>query len=527
MKLHFIGAAHEVTGSCTYINACGKHFLVDFGMEQGVDVYENAQVPTSPSSIDFVLLTHAHIDHSGLLPLLCAGGFRGDIHCTKATANLCGIMLRDSAHIQEFESEWRSRKAKRKGQEDVEPLYTIADAEDAIKCLVPHDYDETIEICEGVRVRFVDAGHLLGSSSIELWLTENGQTRKLVFSGDIGNKSQPLIRDPQYLDEADYVIMESTYGTRLHQRPTDYAKELAGVLQRTFDRGGNVVIPSFAVGRTQEMLYFLRQVKEQGLVKGHAHFPVYVDSPLAIDATDIFIRNRESCYDEEAMRYVKMGINPITFDDLRLAVTSDQSRAINFDRIPKVIISASGMCEAGRIKHHLKHNLWRPECTVVFVGYQAAQTLGRSLCEGVKRVKLFGEDISVCAEVTILPGVSGHADKAGLDEWISHIKVSDKVFVNHGDSAVADQYTAHLREDMGLDAYCPYSGAELDLLTGSFKNTEPIPVTRTAKPSTAYQRLVASLDRLSAIVQSSKGLTNKELGKMADTIANLCSKWES
>ena len=527
MKLNFIGAAHEVTGSCTYINACGKHFLVDFGMEQGVDVYENAQVPTSPSNIDFVLLTHAHIDHSGLLPLLCAGGFRGEIHCTRATANLCGIMLRDSAHIQEFESEWRSRKAKRKGQDDVEPLYTVNDAEEAIKCLVPHDYDSETEVCEGVRIRFVDAGHLLGSSSIEITLTEAGQTRKIIFSGDIGNKHQPLLRDPQYLSDADYVVMESTYGTRLHERPADYAGALAELLQRTFDRGGNVVIPSFAVGRTQEMLYFIRQIKEQGLVTGHADFPVYVDSPLAIDATGIFMQNKDSCYDEEAMAYVSKGINPIMFDGLRLAVTSDESRAINFDRTPKVIISASGMCEAGRIKHHLKHNLWRPECTVVFVGYQAAQTLGRSLCEGAKRVKLFGEDISVSAEITILPGVSGHADKDGLDEWIRHISVSGKVFVNHGDSAVSDEYTKHLRDDLGLDAYCPYSGAELDLLSGEFRNTEPVPITRAVKPNTAYQRLVASLDRLSAIVQSSKGLTNKELGKMADTIANLCNKWQS
>ena len=528
MKMHFIGAAHEVTGSCTYINACGKNFLVDFGMEQGIDVYENAQVPTSPSNIDFVLLTHAHIDHSGLLPLLYAGGFCGEIHCTRATANLAAIMLRDSAHIQEFESEWRSRKAKRKGQDNVEPLYNINDAEGAIKCLVPHDYNEVIEVCEGVKIHFVDAGHLLGSASIEIWITEEGETRKLVFSGDIGNKHQPLIRDPQYLSEADYVVMESTYGTRIHDRPADYARELAVVLQRTFDRGGNVVIPSFAVGRTQEMLYFLRQIKEQGLVSGHGDFPVYVDSPLAIEATAIFVSNKESCYDSEAMDYVNRGINPIMFDGLKLSVTSDESRAINFDRVPKVIISASGMCEAGRIKHHLKHNLWRPECTVVFVGYQAEATLGRSLCEGVKRVKLFGEDITVRAEITILPGVSGHADMLGLDEWIKHItSPGKKVFVNHGESAIAEQYTAHLRDDLGIDAYCPYSGAELDLITGVFSNTEPVPIVRTSKPSTAYQRLVASLDRLSAIVQSSKGLTNKELGKMADTIANLCSKWGS
>ena len=526
MKLCFIGAAHEVTGSCTYINACGKSFLVDFGMEQGVDVYENTQVPTSPSNIDFVLLTHAHIDHSGLLPLLYAGGFKGEIHCTSATADLCAIMLRDSAHIQEFESEWRSRKARRKGQDNIEPLYTINDAEGAIRLLVPHSYDERVDICEGISVRYIDAGHLLGSSSIELTLIEEGQTRVIVFSGDIGNKHQPLLRDPQFLEKADYAVMESTYGNRLHNRPADYAKALAEVLQRTFDRGGNVVIPSFAVGRTQEMLYFLRQVKEHGLVKGHDGFPVYVDSPLAIEATGIFMRNKSSCYDEEAMSYVSRGINPIQFDDLKLAVTSDESRAINFDRVPKVIISASGMCEAGRIKHHLKHNLWRSECTVVFVGYQAAATLGRSLCDGAKRVKLFGEDISVCAEITILPGVSGHADKDGLDEWISHLERPKKVFVNHGEGAISEQYTQHLRDDMGLDAYCPFSGAELDLITGEFTQAEPIYITRTAKPSTAYQRLVASLDRLTAIVQSSKGLTNKELGKMADTIANLCSKWQ-
>lgn len=527
MRLVFIGAAHEVTGSCTYIEACGKRFLVDFGMEQGIDVYENVQVPTAPGNIDFVLLTHAHIDHSGLLPLLYAGGFHGKIHCTKATDNLCAIMLRDSAHIQEFECEWRSRKAKRKGQDQVEPLYDINDAEGAIKCLEPHNYDEIIELSEGIRVRFTDAGHLLGSSSIELWLTEEGETRKLVFSGDIGNLSQPLIRDPQYISEADYVVMESTYGTRLHERPTDYAEALAKVLQRTFDRGGNVVIPSFAVGRTQEMLYFIRQIKERGLVTGHDNFPVYVDSPLAIDATAIFMRNKESCFDAETLKYIEQGINPIMFDGLNLTVTSDESRAINFSRTPKVIISASGMCEAGRIKHHLKHNLWRPECTVVFVGYQAANTLGRSLCEGSQRVKLFGEDISVRAEITILPGVSGHADKDGLDKWITHIQSPKKVFVNHGESAIADQYTLHLRDDIGLDAYCPYSGAELDILTGEFRNAEPVPITRSAKPSTAYQRLVASLDRLTAIVQSSKGLTNKELGKMADTIANLCSKWST
>ena len=521
----FIGADHEVTGSCTYLEACGKRFLVDFGMEQGTDVYENAKIPVPPSQIDFVLLTHAHIDHSGLLPLLYAGGFCGPIHCTEASANLCSIMLRDSAHIQEFEAEWRSRKAKRKSQDAVEPIYTMNDAEGAIHLLTPHKYDRVEELSEGISIRFTDAGHLLGSSSIEIFLTENGESRKIVFSGDIGNTDQPLIRDPQYISEADYAVIESTYGTRFHERPDDYAQALADVLQRTFDRGGNVVIPSFAVGRTQEMLYFIRQIKERGLVKGHDHFPVYVDSPLAIEATAIFMKNKSSCFDEEAMRYISRGINPIMFEGLITAVTSDESRAINFSKQPKVIISASGMCEAGRIKHHLKHNLWRSECTVVFVGYQAANTLGRSLCEGSKKVKLFGEEISVNAEIIILPGVSGHADRAGLDKWIQAVGGLNKVFVNHGDSAISEEFTKHLREDFGLDAYCPYSGAELDLISGEFTNAEPIPVKREIRPSTAYQRLTSQLSRLTAIVQSSKGLTNKELSKMADTLANLCSKW--
>ncbi len=528
MKLVFLGATHEVTGSCTYIEACGKKFLVDFGMEQGINYFENEKVPCPPSSIDFVLLTHAHIDHSGLLPLLYAGGFSGQIHATKASCNLCSIMLRDSAHIQEFEAEWRSRKGKRKGKEEVEPLYTMADAEGAIACFVPHDYDTTIDICEGIRVRYTDAGHLLGSSSIELWLTEDGQTRKLLFSGDIGNHKQPLIRDPQYIDEADYVIIEATYGNRRHDPPKDYVQALAQVIQTTFDRGGNVVIPSFAVGRTQELLYFLRQIKSENMVKNHANFPVYVDSPLAIEATRVFIENKESCFDEEAMKYVEQGINPITFDDLYLATTSDESRAINFNSTPKIIISASGMCEAGRIKHHLKHNLWKSENTILFVGYQALNTLGRSLVEGAKTVKLFGEEISVKAQILVLAGISGHADVDGLNEWISSVKGVKKVFVNHSEASVADEFTAHLKKDFGLEAYAPYSGGVLNILTGEFTNAAPIPVEKKSKGfSPGYQRLVASLERLTALVNKSSGLTNKELARMTDTLNNLCSKWEA
>lgn len=307
MKMIFIGATHEVTGSCTYIEACGKKFLVDFGMQQGEDIFENIQIPVAPGDIDFVLLTHAHIDHSGMLPLLYAGGFSGEIHSTTATSNLCSVMLRDSAHIQEFEAEWKNRKGKRRGESEFEPLYTMDDAIGAIALFVPHEYDSEYTVTEGITIRFRDAGHLLGSSSIEITLTENDFTRKLVFSGDIGNTDQPLIRDPQLISEADYVIMESTYGNRIHNKPLNYTHALAETLQKTFDRGGSVIIPSFAVGRTQEMLYFIRQIKSDGLVTGHDGFPVYVDSPLAIEATDIFINNRESCYDEEALAFVRKG----------------------------------------------------------------------------------------------------------------------------------------------------------------------------------------------------------------------------
>ena len=435
-------------------------------------------------------------------------------------------MLRDSAHIQEFEAEWRSRKGKRKGTGEVSPLYTMADAEAAIACLCPHPYSEVTEISEGIKVRFIDAGHLLGSSSIEIWLTENGEGRKIVFSGDIGNLDHPLIRDPQYITEADYVVMESTYGNRRHDKPKDYAKSLAEVIQKTFDRGGNLVIPSFAVGRTQELLYFIRHIKAENMVTGHGDFPVYVDSPLAIEATQIFNKNKNSCFDEEAMSYVNKGINPITFSGLNIAVTSDESRAINFIDTPKIIISASGMCEAGRIKHHLKHNLWKPENTILFVGYQAMNTLGRSLVDGAKTAKLFGEEVVVRAEILVLPGVSGHADVDGLDKWIKSYEMPPKkVFVNHGEDSVTEAYKDHLRNDFGLNAFAPYSGAELDLISGEFKNTTPIKIVKKTGASPNYQRLLSALDRLTALVNKSSGLTNKDLAKLTDTINNICAKW--
>ena len=532
MKLVFVGAAHEVTGSCHYLNICGKHILVDCGMEQGVNVFENCEIPVQEALIDYVLLTHAHVDHSGMIPRLVARGFRGEILTTKATSDLCSIMLRDCAHIQMQEAEWKNRKAKRSsGVQPHEPLYTMEDAEGAIKRIVPCEYGKEIKLCEGIKVRFTDVGHLLGSASIEVWGTEEGQTRKLVFSGDIGNKAQPLIKDPSTTESADYVIMESTYGDRLHsaKRP-DYIKELVQILQQTFDRGGNVVIPSFAVGRTQEILYFMRKIKEDKLIQRHENFPVYVDSPLAVEATGIFHKNEVSCFDEEAMELVMKGINPIAFPGLNLSITSDESKAINFDMTPKVIISASGMCEAGRIRHHLKHNLWRPECTILFVGYQSVGTLGRILVDGADQVKLFGEPIDVRADVRTLAGLSGHADKKGLIEWVKGFKEKPKcVFVVHGEDEVCKSFTECLQVEHGIKAYAPYSGTEFNLLTGKVEyEALPIPLKKKAKSvSDVFSRLQAAGQRLLAVIRKNEGRPNKELAKFADQINSLCDKWEN
>ena len=532
MKLMFLGADHEVTGSCHYIEACGKSILLDCGMEQGKDVYENQPIPVAPGEIDWVLATHAHIDHTGMLPLLVRNGFRGNIYATNPTVELCGIMLRDSAHIQEFEAQWRNRKNKRAGKAPFEPLYTTEDAMAVMEHFVPCDYMKEIEVCEGVKIRFTDVGHLLGSSSIEIWLTENGVSKKIVFSGDIGNINQPIIHDPRYTTEADFVIMESTYGDRYHTAPPDYVAELAGQIQQTFDRGGNLVIPSFAVGRTQEMLYFIRKIKADGLVSNHADFPVYVDSPLAVEATGIFKQNERTCFDEEAMELVRQGINPITFPGLRLAITSDESKAINFDETPKVIISASGMCDAGRVRHHLKHNLWRPECTILFVGYQSIGTPGRALIDGVKEMRLFGETVDVNAQIRVLTGISGHADKNGLIDWIEGFETKPKkVFIVHGEDLVTMSFADCLKDEHGIDAFAPYSGTVFNLTTETFeKITEPVAVKKkTAEASggqsSAYNRLVAAGQRLMALIGHCKGMANKDLAKFADQINSLCDKW--
>ncbi len=532
MKLEFIGANHEVTGSCHYLEIGGTRLFVDCGMEQGQNVYENAEPPVSYSEIDFVLLTHAHIDHVGYLPFIYARGFRGRVLATDATADLCNILLQDSAHIQEMEAEWKNRKARRAGRPEEPPLYEMNDALGVIRLIEGCPYGKIIRLTDGVSVRFTDAGHLLGSASIEVWAKEGETEKKLVFSGDIGNKNKPLIRDPQYIQEADYVIMECTYGDRYHKKNVNYEKDLARIIQETLDRGGNVVIPAFAVGRTQELLYFIRQIKADKAVTGHDGFPVYVDSPLAVEATHVFKKNMLDCYDDETRSLVEQGINPIDFPDLRLSITSDESKNINFDQTPKVIISAAGMCDAGRIRHHLKHNLWRKECSVVFAGYQASGTLGRSLLEGACEVKLFGETIDVRAHIELIDGISGHADRNGLLEWIAAFeKKPSHVFMVHGDDQVCTSFAGDLKRMMGLEASAPFSGSVFDLTDGAWlRQTAGIPVEKKAaakkKASAAYDRLVAAGQHLLQVIHRNEGGANKDLAKFADQIMALCNKWD-
>ena len=450
MKLTFIGADHEVTGSCHLVEACGKNILVDCGMEQGPDLYENQEIPVASGDIDYILLTHAHIDHSGKIPMLCKQGFHGEIVTTFATSDLCNIMLRDSAHIQEFEAEWRNRKARRSGGPEYEPLYTMADADAAIKLLAPCDYDQRITLCDGIDIRFTDVGHLLGSAAIEMWSTEGDISKKIVFSGDVGNLDQPIIKDPKKVTEADYIN-----------------------------------------------------------------------------------KNVKSCFDEDALAIIEKGINPLVFPGLKTTITSDESRMINFDTKPKVILSASGMCEAGRIRHHLKHNLWKKESTICFVGYQAVGTLGRKLIEGAECVKLFGETVEVNAKIESLKGISGHADRNGLLDWLSGFENTPQhVFVVHGEDQVTDTFAEAITEKFGWPAMAPYSGGCVDLATGEILSVGiKEPKKAVEKPAqirkqNAFYRVVAAAKRLLDVVYKNEGLANKELMKFENQINNLADKWD-
>ena len=459
MNITFYGAAKTVTGSCTMVEAAGKKFLVDCGMFQGKvtdQMLNYDDFPFDISSIDFVILTHAHIDHSGRIPKLYKAGYTGPIYATNATVDLCSIMLADSGHIQEKEIEWVNKKRRRAGKKENEPMYTAQDGIDSMKLFKGVDYNQKVTIDENISFTLVDAGHMLGSSIVLLDIAENGKTERVVFTGDLGNKNMPIIKDPTYIERADHLIMESTYGNRLHGKMEDQSEKFIDILFRTVERGGNLIIPSFAVGRTQEILYEINKYAAKEEYKDKLkNIPVYVDSPLAVNATKIFEENPEY-YDEDALEYLLKGDNPIEFDNLHLITTSDESRALNEDPTPKVIISASGMCEVGRIKHHLKHNLYRPECTVLFVGYQATGTLGEKIQTGADVVKIFGEEIAVKAEIEYLDAFSGHADRDGLLEFIDKIQDKPKnIFINHGEFISQQVLKNYITEKFNIPVTIP------------------------------------------------------------------------
>ncbi len=531
MQLIFYGADKEVTGSCHCLMVNGKKILIDCGLQQGSDEDDNHKLPFYASQIDYVIVTHAHIDHSGRLPLLVKNGYDGKLYATGATCNLLSIMLRDSAHIQEMDAINENRKSKRAGRELEEPIYTVEDAQQTLSRLRPYNYGEMIDLCEGVRFRFIDAGHLLGSASIEMWLTEDGETKKVVFSGDIGNSKQPIIRDPQYIKQADYVVMESTYGDREHERVEDYVSELADIFDKTLSAGGNVVIPSFAVGRTQELLYYIREIKERKLVKSNLNFPVYVDSPLAAEATKVYSGNLTGYADEETIKVINAGFAPIQFPNLNICASVDESKALNMDKIPKVIISSSGMCEAGRIRHHLKHNLWRPECAIVFVGYQANGTLGRMIIDGVDKVKLFGEEITVQAHIYNFRALSAHADRTGLLKWVQAFEPKpQRVFVVHGELSICEAFTDELNH-LGYNAIAPNFESVFDLVDNQVLDKGIVPqenhaqIAKGSKYSAPFGRLMEAGKRLLQVIQKNEGGANKELAKFADQINALSEKW--
>ena len=468
MKITFLGATKMVTGSNFLVEGAGKKFLVDCGMYQGGDrdeMQNHEPFAYDVNEIDFMLLTHAHIDHSGRIPKLYKEGYRNPVITTKATRDLCSIMLPDSGHIQEQEIEWRNRKRMRGGKEALPPLYTAQDAIDTMEIFKPVNYDEIIEIDPNIYVRFNDAGHMLGSAIIEIWVKEDGKETKAVFTGDLGNNDIPLLSSPTMIDNCDYLVMESTYGGRLHIRNDEKANLFLNIVSETLDKGGTVVIPSFAVGRTQEILYELNNLKDaqdsEEFKKKYATLmkaPVYVDSPLAISATEVF-RENANLFDEETQALIERGDNPLEFPGLQFTRTADESKALNEKNESAIIISASGMCEVGRIKHHLKHHLWDPNSTVLFVGYQAPGTLGRRIVDGEKVVRIFGEEIAVNARIEYIEGYSGHADQEWLMNFIySFITKPKHVFLVHGEPNGQEILKAKIEEEAKLPVIIPEYG---------------------------------------------------------------------
>ncbi len=473
MKITFLGATRTVTGSNYLVEACGKRFLVDCGMWQGnaeIEKNNDKDFEFDPKSIDFMLLTHAHIDHSGRIPKLYKEGFRNKVYAHKATCDLCALMLPDSGHIQEMEAGWKNKKRMRKGEDPIEPMYTAELAARSLEIFEPVQYDQIIEITPDIHVRFNDAGHMLGSSIIELWTNENGKETKTVFTGDLGNNDIPLLGPPTMIEDADYLIMESTYGSRLHVRNKEKAQMFLDIVSETLDNGGTVVIPSFAVGRTQEILYEINKLKQEHddeefkrKYKTLMKAAVYVDSPLAISATEVFKENT-NLFDKEVQEELIKGDNPLEFPGLKFTQTVDESKALNESTEPSIIISASGMCDVGRIKHHLKHHLWNPKSTILFVGYQAPGTLGYNIVNGAKTVKIFGEEIAVNARVEYIEGYSGHADQEGLMNFVySFISKPKHIFLVHGEPESQDVLAQKIITETHLPVSMPEFGETYDI----------------------------------------------------------------
>lgn len=456
MKITFIGAARMVTGSCFYIQTKGTNLLIDCGFFQGTKENEErntAPFPFNPSEVQYLLLTHAHLDHSGLIPKLVKSGFAGKILTTSATAELCRIMLLDSAYIQERDTEWDNKKRLRAGKPLLKPLYTVEEANDSLDYFQGIEYGRIVEIGNGIKVRFQDAGHILGSAIVELWVKEDGSDeKKLIFSGDLGQKNLPIVNDPTFIEDGDYVFIESTYANRKHKNINETTEEFRQAVTESLKREGNIVIPAFAVGRTQNILYLLKQLSVEGKLN---HLQVFVDSPMAIQATRITLHHPE-CLDEETLELVRDG--KFSGSNLLLKFTENVEDSMELNKIKSgaIIISASGMCNAGRIRHHLKHNLWRPECSIIFAGYQAYGTLGRRIIEGAPMVKLFGEEIAVKAKIYTIGGLSAHADQEGLLNWLNKFKRKRRrIFVIHGEEETALGFVNVIKNQLNIDAYAP------------------------------------------------------------------------
>ena len=520
MKITFLGATKMVTGSNFLVEAAGKKFIVDCGLFQGreeIELENYNDFEYNPAEIDFMLLTHAHIDHSGRIPKLYNEGFKGVVYAHKATCDLCGIMLPDSGHIQEMESEWKNKKRLRKGEETHPPLYTAEDAINSLELFVPVKYDEIIQVDENIFVRFNDAGHMLGSSIIEVWAKEDGKETKAVFSGDLGNNDIPLLDSPTMIENCDYLVMESTYGSRLHMKNDQKAELFLNIVAETIENGGTVVIPSFAVGRTQEILYELNRIKEnrddeefKRKYKTLMKVPVYVDSPLAISATEIFRQNTD-LFEEHIKEEMEHGDNPLEFPGLKFTQTADESKALNESQEPCIIISASGMCDVGRIKHHLKHNIWNPKSTILFVGYQAPGTLGHLIVNGAKKVTIFGEEMAVNARIEYIEGYSGHADQKWLMNFIySFISKPKHIFLVHGEDDSAEVLRNKILEETGIGVSIPEYGETYELCN-ELKIVNKI---KARKAKSLKHEILRRLDKLQYEFKDMDGIVRQDVDNL-------------